>query len=406
MRERVGEHRPGRPGKKVWLHVGAPTAGDAFLQRALWANRRRLGDAGVCYPVAGPQEDFAAVMDLREMSWGGHRDPSWDGTWDRVARRAREWDGETVVFSQGLLGGASKEQVGRAVADLEPAEVHVVFATRDLGWQFILDWQEQVRHTHSIAFERFVDDLVELGIDAPEPYGEMFWGLHDPVRVLRTWATAVPRERVHVLTLPPPGGSPAPLWARFCALTGIDAGACDIEGIDAGEPLSAVEAELLRRLNVRIAPALGGDYERMVRDHLVGHGLAEAAGETGRVPMGLPERHRAWAAERTREIAASLRASGYDVAGDLDDLTTARTPVEAALLPGDVPEDLIAAASVGVVAHLLEELARAHERIGLAHLHGEMAEVRQNLERLLEAAATPSPALQRAARRATGRRSS
>ncbi|WP_242891246.1 hypothetical protein [Actinomadura litoris] len=401
MRALVGEHGPG---KRVWLHVGAPTAGDAFLQRALWANRLRLGDVGVCYPVTAPQEDFAAVMDLREMSWGGHRDPSWDGTWERVAGRARDWDGETVVLSQGLLGGASKKQVARAVADLEPAEVHVVFATRDLGWQLILDWQEQVRHTHSITFERFVDDLVAFGIDAPEPYGEMFWGLHDPVRVLATWATAVPKERVHVLTLPPPGGSPAPLWTRFCALTGIDAGACDIEGIDAGEPLSAVEAELLRRLNVRIAPALGADYERMVGDHLVGSGLARAADETGRTPMGLPERHREWAAARTRETAASLRASGYDVAGDLADLTTARTPAEAALLPGDVPEELVAAAAVGAVAHLLGGLARTNERIGLAHLHGEMAEVRQNLERLLEAAAAPSPVLQRAARRATGRR--
>ncbi|WP_067459518.1 hypothetical protein [Actinomadura macra] len=389
--------------KTVYLHVGAPTAGAAFLQRVLWENRRRLGDAGVCYPLAGPQEHFAAVMDLREMSWGGSRDPAWNGAWERVARRAREWDGGTVVFSDGLLGGATEEQVKRAVAALEPAEVHVVFATRDLGWQLIFDWQEQIRHAHSITFERFVDDLVTLGIDAPEPYGEMFWGLHDPVRVLRTWETAVPKERVHVLTLPPPGGSPALLWERFRALTGIDAGACDIEGIEGEEPLSAIEAELLRRLNVKIAPVLGGDYERMVGDHLVGHGLAEATDETGRTPMGLPARHAGWAAERTREIAASLRASGYDVAGDLDELTTSRHPVETTL-PGDVPDELIATASVGVAAHLLEGLTRAHERIGLAHLHGEMAEVRQNLEKLLAAAAAPSPALQRAARRATGRR--
>ncbi|WP_231329660.1 hypothetical protein [Actinomadura graeca] len=389
--------------KTVFLHVGAPTAGAAFLQRVLWDNRRRLGDTGVCYPLAGPQEHFAAVMDLREMSWGGHRDPAWDGAWDRVARRAREWDGDTVVFSHGLLGGATERQVERAVAALEPAEVHVVLATRDLGWQLILDWQEQIRHAHAITFERFVDDLVTLGPGAPEPYGEMFWGLHDPVRVLRTWESAVPKERVHVLTLPPPGGSPATLWERFRAVTGIGAGTCDIGGIEDEEPLSAIEAELLRRLNVKIAPVLGGDYERMVRDHLVGHGLAEAADETGRPPMGLPARHVEWAAERTREIAASLRASGYRVSGDLGELTTSRHPAET-MLPGDVPDELVAAASVGVAAHLLKGLTRANERIGLAHLHGEMAEVRQNLEKLLEAAAAPAPALQRAARRATGRR--
>ncbi|MDL4814869.1 hypothetical protein [Actinomadura opuntiae] len=392
-----------RPGKTVYLHVGAPTAGTAFLHEALWANRRRLGDAGVCYPIAGPMEHFGAVMDLREMSWGGHRDPAWDGAWDRMAERVHDWDGPTAVFSQGLLGGATEHQAKRAVAALEPAEVHVVFATRDLGWQLIFDWQEQIRHTHTITFERFVDDLVTLGAAAPEPYGEMFWGLHDAVRVLRTWETVVPKERVHVLTLPPPGERPGLLWNRFSALTGIDAGTCDLGGIAEEEPLSAIEAELLRRLNEKIAPALGGDYERIVRDHLIGHGLVEGTDGTGRTRMGLPARHAAWAAERTRELAGSLRASGYRVAGDLDELTTSRQP-ERVLLPGDVPDELIASASVGVAAALLQELARANERIGLAHLQGELADVRQNLDRLVQAAAAAPPALQRAARRATGRR--
>ncbi|MEV4002042.1 hypothetical protein [Actinomadura sp. NPDC049753] len=402
----------GDSGKSVYLHVGAPTAEAAFLHRALWSNRRRLGDAGVCYPVTGPQEHFAAVMDLREMSWGGHRDPGWEGAWDRVVERARAWDGPAVVFSQPLLGGATEQQVKRAVSALEPAEVHVVLATRDLGWQLILDWQEQIRHAHTITFERFVDDLVALGIDAPEPYGEMFWGLHDPVRVLRAWGSAVPRERVHVLTLPPPGGRAGLMWERFRTLVGVEDGVCDLGGIPGDEPLSAVEAELLRRLNERIGTSLGGDYERMVQDHLLGRGaagsggstrLADGAAGTERTRMGLPARHAEWAAHRTRELAESLRASGYDVAGDLDELTTSRVP-EAAMLPGDVPEELVATASVAVVAHLLEELSLARERVGLAHLHSEMTGVKENLERLLETAASPSPALQRAARRAAGRR--
>jgi len=401
MAERPAE----RPAKSVFLHVGAPSAGAEFLQRALWKNRARLGDAGACYPLGGRGEHFGAVMDLREMSWGGRRDPAWDGAWQRVARRAREWDGPTVLFSQELLGGATEEQVKRAVAALEPAEVHVVFITRDLGWQLILDWQAQLRHAHTITFERFVDDLVELGIAAPEPYGPMFWGLHDPVRVLRTWESAVPRERIHVITLPPPGPGPEQLWRRFCRVTGLDPDAYDVAGIAAEEPLTVVEAELLRRLNVKIGPALGADYERAVRDHLVGAGLADAAEDAGRTPMGLPARHAAWAADRTRELAGSLRASGYRIVGDLDELTTSRSP-RATLLPGDVPDEQIATASVAVAAYLLERIAEAGERIGLAHLHSELANVRRNLDRLIETAASPSPGLQRAARRAAGRRTS
>ncbi|MFD0691532.1 hypothetical protein [Actinomadura fibrosa] len=387
----------------VYLHVGAPTAGADLLRGALWANRRRLADAGVRYPLAEPLEHFGVAMDLREMSWGGRRDPEWDGAFERVARRAREWDGRAVVLSEPLLGGVTPAQAERAAAALEPAEVHVVYATRDLGWQLVLDWQEQIRHAHTITFERFVDDLVARGIDAPEPYGEMFWGLHDPVRVLRTWESVVPPDRVHVLTVPPPGERPGLLWDRFCAVTGIDAASCDLGGIAEDEPLSAVEAELLRRLNVKIAPLLGDAYERAVREHLLAPGLAAGTGDAGRAAMGLPSRHAGWAAERTRELAASLRASGYRVAGDLAELTTPRRP-KAVLLPGDVPEELVATASVGVAARLLAEVAKAHDRIGLAHLQDELSGVRENLERLLDTAADPSPALHRAARRATGRR--
>ncbi|MGI5166806.1 hypothetical protein ACQEU3_20880 [Spirillospora sp. CA-253888] len=391
-----------RPGKTVYLHVGAPTTGGAYLQRVLWDNRRRLGEDGVCYPVAGPLEHFGAVMDLRDLTWGGHRDPAWAGTWDRIAQRARDFDGHTVVLSQEQLGGANEEQVRRAVESFGDAEVHVVFTTRDLGWQLIFDWQEQVRHGHTITFERFVQDLVTLGIHAPEPFGEMFWGLHDPVRVLGMWEKAVPRERVHVLTLPPPGAGPGPLWARFCELTGIDPHRYELGGLEQ-EPLTVVEAELLRRMNGRLTDALGGEYERMVRDHLIGGGLAEAADGTRRTPMGLPAKHAEWAAGRTRELVATLRERGYRVQGDLEELTTARIP-EAVLLPGEVPEDEVVTAMVAVVCNLLVRLAEVDDRIGLAHLQAQMAGVRENLELLLKTAANPSPGLQRAARRATGRK--
>ncbi|KAB2347860.1 hypothetical protein [Actinomadura rudentiformis] len=391
--------------KTVYLHVGAPATGTAFLQQTLWDNRLRLGDAGVCYPVAGPLEHFGAVMDLREMAWGGRRDPAWDGAWDRMAQRARDWDGHTVIFSQGLLGGATEQQVKRAVADLEPAKVHVVYMTRHLGWQLIVDWQEHLRHGHTITFESFVDDLVERGIKAPKPYGELFWGLHDPERVLQVWETAVPSDRIHVITLPPPGDSAGPdlVWERFCALTGIEAGAFDVSATPEDEPLSATEAEILRRLNTKIAPLLGTDHKRMVRQYLVGHGLADGADAVGHLAMGLPARHADWAAERTRQLTGALRAGGYQVVGDLDELVTSPRP-EPARQPEDLPDELIATAFIGVVAHLLERLSDGHARIGLAHLNSQLAGVQENLDRLIETAAAPSPALQRAARRAAGRR--
>ncbi|MFI6514773.1 hypothetical protein ACIBF1_04340 [Spirillospora sp. NPDC050679] len=388
--------------KKIYLHVGAPASGGRFLRRALWANRRRLGDSGVRYPFGGPQEHFGATMDLREMSWGGRRDPAWDGAWNRMVERVHDWDGPTVVLTEPLLAGATEEQARRAVASLEPAEVHIVFSTRALGWQLLADWQEQVRHGHAITFDRFTDDLVENGDKAAPPFGEMFWGLHDAARVLGPWARAAGADRVHVITLPAPGARPGVLWARYCALTGIDPAACDVDGIGEDAPLSTVEAELLRRLNERIGPMLGRDYERIVGEYLLGGGLEAAADQVGRHPMTLPERHLDWARREGVRVAEALRAADYDVVGDLEELSELRLPA-AGRLPDRVPEAVVSTASVGVVAHLLGRLTQAHERVGLAHLHSQLAGVRENLDRLVEAAAEPAPALQRATRRA-GRR--
>ncbi|WP_067475486.1 hypothetical protein [Actinomadura hibisca] len=388
--------------KRIYLHVGAPATGGRFLRRALWGNRRRLGDNGVCYPFGGPQEHFGATMDLREMSWGGRRDPAWDGAWNRMVERVHDWGGPTVVLTEPLLAGASEEQARRAVASLEPAEVHIVFSTRALGWQLLADWQEQIRHGHAITFDRFTDDLVANGDKAAPPFGGLFWGLHDAPRALGPWARAAGADRVHVITLPAPGARPGVLWSRYCALTGIDPALCDVGGLDEDAPLTTVEAELLRRLNERIGPMLGGDYERVVGEYLLKGGLAAAADQVGRHPMTLPERHQDWARREGARVAEAIRAADYDVVGDLEELGELRLPA-AGRLPDQVPEALVSTASVGVVAHLLERLTQSHERIGLAHLNSQLTGVRENLDRLLEAAGESAPALQRATRR-VGRR--
>lgn len=399
--------------KSVYIHVGAPTAGGGYLQRALWHNRRALAEAGVCYPLHAPLEHFAATMDLRRMTWGGHRDPQWDGTWDRIADRIRDWDGPTAVLSQELLGGATENQVKAAVASLEPADVHIVFVTRDLSWQLVLDWQEQIKHSHTIEFGRFVDDLVARGIDAAEPFGPMFWGLHDVERVLGGWATAVPPQRCHVLTLPPPGHRADLVWSRFWAAIGIEPPAgCDIGTFGDDPPLGVVEAALLRKLNERAVPALGADYEAVVREHVVDTLLVDrmlgtgdaaeprdtAAGGRRPAPMALPARHQEWAGRRAAELVAAVRAAGYRVTGDLAELLPVR-PRGAAPQPEDVPDAALTEAAVGVLTGLLRRLADDHDRAGLMHLQDELALVRENTERLLRAANPPSSALRRAVRR-------
>lgn len=307
--------------KIVFVHVGAPKTGTTYLQNVLWQNRRALAEDGFCYPMQGRMEHFGATLDLRGMGWGGKRNPAHEGAWERVAARARAWQGSTVIISNELLGGVTDKQAREAVESLQPAEVHVVFTARDLARQLPSDWQEHLKHRHTVTFERFVDDLVELGIDAPHPFGEMFWGLHDAVRVLHTWSAAVPPERLHVVTVPQPGAPKGLLWERFAGLLGMDPGRYDSEVPHANTSIGQADAEFLRRLNVVLGEnRLGERYDPLVRV-----GLAETilAARPQQPKIVLPPERYPWVRKRSEELIEGIHAGGYDVVGELDELLPA-----------------------------------------------------------------------------------
>ena len=215
-------HGGARSGKRVFLHIGAPKTGTTYLQQVLFNNIDELASAGVLYPYSDLGQSFRSAHDFCGSRWFGAHADRFQGEWDLVAQSTRDWKGSTVVISSELLAGAAPERIGKALALLEPAEFHVVFSARDLARQLVSDWQEQVKHKHTVTLERFVDDLVELGLDAPEPFGKMFWGMHDAAHVLQAWAKFVPVEHIHVLTVPQLTGPTDALWTRFCAITGLD----------------------------------------------------------------------------------------------------------------------------------------------------------------------------------------
>jgi hypothetical protein len=308
-----GGSRPSR----VFVHIGAPKTGTTFLQNVLWANRERLAADGVLYPYEEAKQHFAAMLDLRERGWGAHKPGYWRGTWDSVARRAATWSGHTVVLGNEILGGATDAQIRRLVDSLAPAEVHVVFTARDLARQLVSDWQEHIKHKHTVTLEAFVDDLIEHGREATPPFGEMFWDLHDAEYVLPRWARVVPPERIHLITVPPgttgrPGGQ---LWQRFCAVTGIDPQRYSLDVRRSNPSLGRAEAEVVRRINLRVRRMQPPHYDALVRLRLTGRTLN---GSGGRIV--LPQGRMTWVQERSRAMVDVLSASGYDVVGDLAEL--------------------------------------------------------------------------------------
>jgi hypothetical protein len=306
--------------KRVFLHIGAPKTGTTYLQHVLFKNREALADAGVLYPYSALDQTFRSAHDFCGTTWFGHHADRFRGEWDRVAELARSWEGSTVIISSELLAAATPDRIKSRLGMLAPAqaeqtELHVVFSARDLARQLVSDWQEQVKHKHTVTLERFVDDLVELGRNAPEPFGRLFWGLHDAGAVLATWSEAVPPERIHVITVPPPGGPSDALWTRFCTVTGLDPAGYDTTAKRSNASMGVEETELVRRMNRRLTKMDGNSYDVLVRLF-----LADKVLGGGTTRLTLPPDRMAWARSRSQTLIDQLSEAGYQVEGDLSDL--------------------------------------------------------------------------------------
>lgn len=77
-----------------------------------------------------------------------------------------------------------------------------------------------------------------------------------------------PRTKFHVVTVPPRGAPPDVLWRRFASVLELDADRLDVAQSVVNSSLSAEHAELLRRINTRLADRLPmpGPYVDTVKE--------------------------------------------------------------------------------------------------------------------------------------------
>lgn len=300
----------------IFLHVGAAKSGTTFLQNVLWHNRDRLREHGVLYPGRDMAAHVRAAFDLRRTFFPGASDPETRGAWRELVDEARDWPGN-VIISQELFAPARLEYVRQALADLDFADVHVVFTVRDLGRQVPAHWQEDVKNRFTTSFTEFVTALRARDWQTFDS-ARLFWGLQDPVAVLGRWGADLPPERVHVVTLPRPGAPRDLLWRRFCSVTHLDPDDYDLSRTFANPSLGLAETQFLLRLNDALDERIGWhDYNDDVKLFLAQQVLA-ARPSPARIE--LPAEHVAWATERSVETVEELRTAGYDVVGDLYEL--------------------------------------------------------------------------------------
>jgi hypothetical protein len=327
---------------RVFVHIGAPTSGSAFLRDTLNRHRRRLTRVGVLYPAShfghdGGQLD--AVLDVLNLATSDHAPAQ--GAWDRLADTVRDWRRGTVVVSHELLVDAGPAQVERIVSSFGGVEVHVVYAARTLGRQIPSAWQQWVLSGGTAAYPAYLTRIVSRD---EHRVSRVFWRSHDVGDVLRRWGAAVPPDRLHVVTVPDGVDQDAVLWSRFARLVGVDPHRFRA-GRDEHGFRGLAEIEVLRLLNVEQRRRAGGAGAARV------HSLLPARGEG----LPFPAEHAAWLTAETARMVADVEAGGYDVVGDLAELLTA----PGVIAPADMPVAPCDADVVHAQTRLIAALAGA-----------------------------------------------
>ena len=344
----------------VYLHIGTMKSGTSYLQHLMIANKERLRTAGFLFPG----ESWACqVRGAQEVLRRTRQDPrvrvETRGAWSALVHEALEHDGTASILSVEFLSFAGSFGAQRVLTSLADAEVHVVLTVRDATAIIPSRWATEVHNGSTVSWTAYTRGLRRaLGVPgrrgrlSPYPTVRRFRQAQDIERILHVWERLVTPERLHVVTVPPPGAPRRLLWRRFASVVGVDPAVCSQAPRETNESLGYASTELIRRVNRELGRMRPSDYNPTVKHEMALKALAARRDQETRVRLDLAtaEFGVVWNA-RARE--ATIR-SGAHVVGDLDDLPTHLPEATWRRLrqtqPPPTAEELLAAAEPAVEA--------------------------------------------------------
>lgn len=339
------------PDQAICLHIGVHKTGTTALQAALADARDDLAAHHVTYPGRRLAHHGPAMAVLgRPWGWSGRGGQTTDpAVFDSLARQVRRQRGRVMISSEQFCE-ADDAAAARVVDGFGADRTHVVIGLRNLGRLLPSSWQQYLKYGQTMDYQRWLARMFDPA--GPGRTTPTFWRRNDHAALVRRWAGLVGPDQVVVLVLDDVG--PAAQFVAFAQLLGLPAQVL-LERADLApnRSMTAVEAEVLRRLNVAVKSGLSWPaYERLVRD-----GVATTL--LGRVPA--PDEPRlstpGWAldaaAERGAATTAAIRDTGVVVVGDLDRLDR-RLPegpaVPAAVLETLATDDVVATLAAAILA--------------------------------------------------------
>jgi hypothetical protein len=331
--------------ERVYIHVGLPKTGTTYLQQCLSESREALAADGVLVPGRNHLFQTRAFWDLLGRRLRDVDGQGVAGAWGRLLDATTPWAGRSVVLSEEFLVNARKAHVKKVVQAFAPAEVHVVVTVRDLGRVLGSMWQQELSKGRTWTWAEFVAAVRDPG-DGPATAGVAFWLRQDLARVLATWESEVPQERIHVVVVPPAGTPPERLLELFAEATDISPATVTPTTTRDNSSVGVVETELLRRLNEGLGDRLNERQYLYLVNRVLKPALHEQASGTS---FRLPASERAWVTEKGRETVALLAGGGYHVVGDLEHLVPPLDDAPPGTDPGAIADsDLLAAALTGL----------------------------------------------------------
>lgn len=340
--------------QQVFLHIGLHKSGTTYLQQLMRMNRTSLAAQGLHVPGGrGEPNRTFAVYDLFGRRPRGSGDDRITGQWDAMTRALMDTEAPRALLSEEALSLASVAQARKAVRSFPDCDVRVVVTVRDLARVALSAWQEDVKTDETWTWRTYADALADPGARATSP-ARGFWLRQDVPAVLDVWAAVLPADRIHVVTVPPPGAEAAELTRRFSRVVGFDAAGLDTEVDWGNTSMGAAGTEVLRRANEHLHRRLNQRQYHDVVETTLAPLLAEAAGSER---LRLPEVDAGWVSREADRMVASVREAAYPVVGDLGDLVP--RPDSGGREPGKATEPELLEVAVLALAGLTERFALA-----------------------------------------------
>ena len=345
---------------RLYLHVGFTKTGTSYLQSVLRQSPDELRAQGLELVPGSPTATHQLMLDVTGRYRPGEDPPAVGRAVERLPGHLAASTTPRALLTSESLAAADDAQVGRLLAACGSHEPHLLLTVRDLARQIPSSWQQRLRMGSAESYDDFLERLRRTEGGA-ERRG--LWKQKDLVATLELWARHLPRERMHVVTVPPPGGEPVELLRRFCAVLEVDPATLSTDTTRSNEALGHVGTELLRRVNSRIDDGLKSRrlFGEVGKRYFA---LGVIGSDSGR-RIRVPEEHAEWCRAVSQRYADHLRTGGYHVVGDPDDLLPAASAFTAeSHLPSDA--ELAEAGADALAAVLTDRLEqrRGQERVG------------------------------------------